>query len=301
LIRLSLQQFEKAKSYIQNNGRSLEKAWLDYYFENGSKEKVILELSKYQNEDGGFGHALEPDFFYPGSSPAATTIAFQFLVELDIREDHEMVQQGIQYFLETVDHEKGQWRRVPYEVNQYPHASWWHQTEEMEEYSGNVSAEIIGYLHKYASLVDNDLLQSLTNRCLEHLKNRTKVGMHEFVCYVRMAEQLPEHQKNKVIQLITKAAYEWIETDSEKWKEYCLHPLWVIDSTQSPFYQLFKTETEHNIDYLIKNQNPLGNWDPYWKWPEDPKNWELAKHNWKSYLTFLYLKRFDIFGRIENR
>lgn len=53
--------FQKAGEFIYRNSRSLVLARWQYHFEDGSKEAVLKALSYYQNEDGGFGHALEPD------------------------------------------------------------------------------------------------------------------------------------------------------------------------------------------------------------------------------------------------
>ncbi len=46
-----------------------------YFYEGGSKQKIIEELAKYQNEDGGFGHGLEADNWNPNSNPIATNDA----------------------------------------------------------------------------------------------------------------------------------------------------------------------------------------------------------------------------------
>lgn len=56
---------QKAKNFIYRNARPLDFARWQYHFENGRAEDAINVLSHYQNEDGGFGHALEPDFRMP--------------------------------------------------------------------------------------------------------------------------------------------------------------------------------------------------------------------------------------------
>lgn len=53
--------FEKARSFIYHNARPLDIARWQYHFEGGSNEAVLTALAAYQNEDGGFGHALEAD------------------------------------------------------------------------------------------------------------------------------------------------------------------------------------------------------------------------------------------------
>ena len=57
--------FKKAREFMYRNARPLDLARFQYHFENGSKEAVINALSYYQNEDGGFGHAVEADCWNP--------------------------------------------------------------------------------------------------------------------------------------------------------------------------------------------------------------------------------------------
>ena len=57
--------FNKAKEFIYKNARPLDCARWQYLFENGSSENVLNFLAAYQNEDGGFGHALEADCWNP--------------------------------------------------------------------------------------------------------------------------------------------------------------------------------------------------------------------------------------------
>lgn len=61
--------FETARNFIYKNARPLDIARWKYLFENGCREDVLLALAAYQNEDGGFGHALEPDCWNLNSSP----------------------------------------------------------------------------------------------------------------------------------------------------------------------------------------------------------------------------------------
>ena len=58
--------FNKAKEFIYKNARPLDFARWQFLFEDGSRENVLSILKMYQNEDGGFGHALESGFF-PGA------------------------------------------------------------------------------------------------------------------------------------------------------------------------------------------------------------------------------------------
>ncbi len=54
--------FEKAKNYLYTYGRPLDQRRFEYHFEGGSQAAVLEALTAFQNGDGGFGKALEPEF-----------------------------------------------------------------------------------------------------------------------------------------------------------------------------------------------------------------------------------------------
>ena len=58
---------KQAESFIYKNARPLDLARWKYIFEGGGKEDVLTALAAYQKEDGGIGHALEPDCWNPQS------------------------------------------------------------------------------------------------------------------------------------------------------------------------------------------------------------------------------------------
>ena len=68
---------ERARAFINTQGRPLERALYSYHFDDGSAEAVLAELGHYRNDDGGFGHGIEPDLQTPDSSVLGTTVALQ--------------------------------------------------------------------------------------------------------------------------------------------------------------------------------------------------------------------------------
>ena len=54
--------------YLDENARAIDVAMYNLYFRNGDASAVLAELAKYQNEDGGFGNAIEPDLRLPEST-----------------------------------------------------------------------------------------------------------------------------------------------------------------------------------------------------------------------------------------
>ena len=86
---------KRAKEFIYRNARPLDLARWQYHFENGSKEAVLNTLFYYQNEDGGFAHALEADAWNPNSSPIQTWYATEILREIDFSDANHPIIKNI--------------------------------------------------------------------------------------------------------------------------------------------------------------------------------------------------------------
>ena len=119
--------FEKARVFVYRNARPLDLARWQYHFENGSKEAVLTALAAYQNEDGGFGHALEPDAWNPNSAPIQTWTATEILREIYFTDNTHPIIAGILRYLDSGAEFTGHfWYNAPGSNNDYPHAPWWH-------------------------------------------------------------------------------------------------------------------------------------------------------------------------------
>jgi arginine/ornithine N-succinyltransferase beta subunit len=62
---LNREAFGRASQYLLTQARPLERALFEHRFEGANMDKVIAELAGFQNEDGGFGQALEADLRTP--------------------------------------------------------------------------------------------------------------------------------------------------------------------------------------------------------------------------------------------
>src|SRR5437588_625353 len=61
--------FSKAREFTLANARLLEQRAFATLFEGAPAQGIVDALRGYQNEDGGFGHGLEPDKRCPASLP----------------------------------------------------------------------------------------------------------------------------------------------------------------------------------------------------------------------------------------
>jgi len=108
----------KAEKYIYENSNSLQKACMDYIAGREDKQKLIKELSPYQNFDGGWANGLEIE--YPGlaSSPFTTSAALGYISKFGLIETN--------LFQDTLTHLKntqspnGMWDDTD-EMLKYPH------------------------------------------------------------------------------------------------------------------------------------------------------------------------------------
>jgi hypothetical protein len=75
----SASALERAERFIWLTARVLEQRRFAYHFLGGSSDAVETALTAYLNEDGGYGHALEPDLRGPVSQPLHTGHALRVL------------------------------------------------------------------------------------------------------------------------------------------------------------------------------------------------------------------------------
>ena len=67
--------FERASDFLLRNARLIERRLFAARFRGAPTEGVVTALRAYQNEDGGFGLALEPDLRGPDSQPLHVDMA----------------------------------------------------------------------------------------------------------------------------------------------------------------------------------------------------------------------------------
>jgi hypothetical protein len=69
----------RAEQFVWLTARVLEQRLFAHHFLHGTADAVETALDAYRNEDGGYGHALEPDLRGPVSQPLHTAHALHVL------------------------------------------------------------------------------------------------------------------------------------------------------------------------------------------------------------------------------
>lgn len=298
--------YEKARAFIYRNARPVDLARWQYHFENGSKEAVLNALSCYQNEDGGFGHAMEADSWNPNSSPIQTWCATEILREVDMTDASHPIIKGILRYLDSGKDFNGTcWNYVVISNNDYPHAPWWHTESESTCHNDyNPTACLSGFIMRFADK-DSDLYKSGCRIVKEafgsYMKQELLNDMHTALCFIRMAEYIVEAGETDIIdvqllqeKLIEQVKYS-ITKNTDEWNtSYCCKPSQFINSTDSIFYKDNKQLADYECDFIVQNQMEDGSWNIPWSWEMYPEEWAISKNWWKSNMiinNMLYLKK----------
>jgi hypothetical protein len=116
---------EAAKTFLHANARVLERRRYEHLFEGGPREPVLDALRAFRNEDGGFGHALEPDMRAPTSQPVGIHTTLEILHEVGAHDD-AMIGPAADW-LQTITREDG---GIPFVLEtEAPHAPWWRYSD----------------------------------------------------------------------------------------------------------------------------------------------------------------------------
>lgn len=300
--------FEKGRAFMYRNARPLDLARFQYHFENGSKEAVLNILSYYQNEDGGFGHAVEADCWNPNSIPLHSNTASEIIREIDVMDSQQPVIQGLLKWYESGKHFNGKsWEITVESNNDYPHAPWWH-TESVSschtDYNG--TAQIAGFIARYADK-GSDIFKlgvRIANEAIEALSPDEIRDMHTCVCYMRMAELFEKGKATEYIpfdelkEKLHISINKLIVTDTSKWSGYACQPSCFINSKESEYYLANKEIADYECKHIINTQLADGSWNIGWTWGGNyPDEWAISKNWWKGQWiiqNLLYLKGFEL-------
>ena len=301
--QLTAKNWHKAQTFMQQQARPLERALFAYYFADGAKEAILQALAAFQNEDGGFGQALEPDFRIPDSSVLATTVALQILWQLEIGPDNPLVQGAMRFLVNNYDAQHNAWPFIPPHESQYPHALWWQYNPDVSNYLDNPRSEIARYYLDYAALVPEGQPQALLRAVVQRLAGLKELEFHALLCYLRLitTRTLDDDTRQQIITYLEPIIKASVVTDSEEWTDYNLKPLGVVSQPDSPFIHLFPEAVESNLDFELTHQGADGAWSPAWSWgPNFSAVWPQARRDWQGVLTLNTLKTLRSFGRLAS-
>lgn len=317
-MNLLKEDYLNIKKWMYRNARPLDIERWKFHFEDGKVEDVLKVMEAYQNDDGGFGNALEADSWNPNSTPYTTSIAVRLLEEIDFTDkDHPIVLGMLKYLENTKDYTEGYWPAVVPTNNEYPHAPWWSfaNQEGQEEWGYTPTAQLAGFILAYGDEKSELFMKAciIAETAFEKYLNgvnsknepyRDKCREGEIGCYqylVKCIEKSDIGDKfntRKVKEALQEQVKKFIEEDTSKWNQYCYKPSQFIKSLDSLFYAGNEEIMDDEIEYILSKRNKDGVWDIVWNWGEYPDEFSISRNWWKANIiieNLLLMKRFGKF------
>lgn len=285
------QIIEKAADFIWRNGRLLERRRFEYLFKGGSPDLVLSALKAYQNEDGGFGNALEPDKRTPHSQPVDQEIALQIMGETKSEMQMLLAQCD---FLETVTKDDGGVPVTLSSVNSYPHAPWWTCDNDNPPASINPTGSIVGWLHKFR--VNHPWLNRATDYCWNVVETYVPTTGHDMFCILTFLQYVPDREKaicvfDRLTPIILASDMIAMDVDAQgyvhKPLDYAATPLSICRSWFSD------DVINRHLDALIVQQQSDGGWPIFWECVS-----KATELEWRGMATINALKTLKAYGRL---
>ena len=305
--KLSQLNFQKAVQFLRTDGRRLEQELFAYKFETGNSQPVLEALAAYQNPDGGFGRAFEPDIRSEASTVLATSQALGLLRHLGVPASDPGVKAALEYLLRQFDPVRLVWPIVPPEIESAPHAPWWDVASSAETFKGfkiNPQAEVLAQLTYYRSQVPNEFLNRATRALVETLNfDAGEVSPNEYLCLRALAETdgLPDGLQERLTTWLSGLLPGLVLKGQARWTEYGLTPIEAAPQPGTPWAAaLDPLELTDNLDELVDRQLADGSWTLTWSWDfVDAQAWAQAEKEWKGLQIVGHLEALKAYGRLE--
>lgn len=309
-MKLLLEDYEGIRRWMYRNARPLDLARWRFHFEGGEAAPVLEALSAYQNEDGGFGHALEADAWNPHSTPIQTATAVERLLELEFTDaGHPLVQGILTYLGSGADMDDRTWKNVVASNNDYPHAPWWHTEAESSSRSiYNPTAILAGFILKYAHR-DSGLYAAgmgIARELTELFLHDPNIEMHPLKCVATLLEciawaELQEDFPYAALREALKVqSVQLISRDAGAWNGYSCRPSVFIHSPHSPEYAELGGLLHQELDDLLETRNSEGIWNLTWSWAGYEREFAVSEHWWKAHIVIENLRLLRAFGRMAE-
>ena len=256
------QRFQKAQDFTWRNARLLERYLFTALFANGGTAPVLAALRAYQNEDGGFGNALEPDKRCPSSQPQDVEFALHIMDAINTMDD-SMVTRACDYLVSITTPGGG----VPYalpSVNAYPHADWW-TVEDNPPASLNPTAAIAGLLLKHS--VQHSWIETAAEFCWREITTSDTTEFHTLMPIITFLENAPDRTRaERELQHIAVRLSQPGIIELDPYAEgYTQKPLDWAPTPQSFCRRLFDgTTIEKHLTALANRQQADGGWPISW-------------------------------------
>jgi hypothetical protein len=286
--------FGAADRFLLNEARLLERRLFATCFLGQPAAGVVDALRGYQNEDGGFGHALEPDTRCPASLPIYVETAFEALVTAGTV-DHDMVIRACD-FLARAAEQADAGGAVPLAfpvIESFPRAAHW--TEWTYVPGLNPTAGLVGLLYQLG--VDHPWRSAGAAYCWQQLESGgLPSDAHALKELLVFLEHVPdqsraEQHSAKLVSDLTSIPLFKLDPDAPG---YGLSPLSIAPLASSRWRALFTdAQIGAHLDRVQKDQQADGGWPVTWEPPS-----QTAVSEWRGVVTLGALRTLTSYRRL---
>lgn len=288
--------YEKSRAFIYRNARPIDLAVFRHEFENAPADDIITALSAFQNPDGGFGHAIEPDNFNPLSVPMGAWKATEYIRDAGGLPASHPIIKGILRYLDSgdgFDTEHDQWANTVPSNNSAPCAIWWKYPENGGEFKYNPTAALAGFIVRYAekgSALYGKGVKLVSEAADWYIKN-APIEQHVAHCFITMDEDCKSagetpYDREALLKKLDEIVDKSVCREPARWWEYLPRPSAFIDSRRSRFYHPdLEALCLAECKFISDTQNPDGSFYVPWTWCNDHTEWYVAENWCKAIVT----------------
>lgn len=295
--------FTAADRFLLNQARLLERRLFATCFLGQPAELVVRALSGYQNPDGGFGQALEPDTRCPASLPVYAEVAFQALATAGVTSAAAVGGVATDMVLRACDFLASAAARVDVGggvplafdvIESFPRAAHW--TEWTYEPGLNPTAGLVGLLYQLG--VEHPWREAGATYCWQQLESDGLPGdAHGLSELLVFLEHVPDQDRAArhaaaIAAHLPRVAMLNLDPDTPG---YGLTPLDLAPEATSRWRSLFPPEViDAHLDRLVRSQLDDGGWPISWEPPS-----EAAGCEWRGMVTLKALRTLTSYGRLD--
>lgn len=276
--------FSRAGTFIWRNARLLERRLFAYHFKDGPRQAVLAAILAYQNPDGGFGNALEPDLRCPDSQPVPVQHALEVLDTVGLMQ--AIVQPACDYLTTITTPEGGVPWLLPSALA-YPRAPWWTSSDSPSA-SLNPTASIAALLYK--NHVRHPWLEGAAAYCWKYIPGLQPTDMHAMGVALDFLYHVPDRQRaeQELARLAGHLFSSGMVADAQA-SSYVRKALDWAPTPQHPLRKYFReAQVQAHLDSLLANQQADGGWPITWQ--ALSPGCELEWRGWVTLSTLLTLR-----------
>ncbi|MFB4316200.1 hypothetical protein [Actinomadura sp. 21ATH] len=287
---LHAKDLDAAEDFLRLNARLIDRRRFALHFRGGPAAAVVAALRPYENPDGGYGHALEPDLRGEASQPVPAQHALEILHEAGADTDPAVDRIGD--YLASITRTGGGVPFVLPTVRDAPRAPWW-QTPDDPPGSLNPTATLAGLLHLMGSR--HPWLAAATEFSWNHLENgEHELGPYDALAALRFLDHVPDRDR-------ADAAFDRIRgpllASLDPGAPGAHHsPLDYAPAPGGYGHRLLDPAAiDADLDALIDARLDDGGWTvqfPFWT--------PITEPEWRGHVTVENLRTLQAYGRLEN-